>query len=192
MSASAILGGVQRKVGCANDLLTGHTIVGCDSDADRCADDAAPVFQTVRLAQHGDDLHRQIAQNAAVVDVGQHHLEFVAAQPTDFAFAVNRTGEAGRDLLQQFVPRAVAERVVDMLEAVKINHHHRAMALRSLEGGQCRFDLMRHAMAVGEAGERIEPRKPGGLLFPVIFVTDVSARAAKPRKAPICGGDGLT
>ena len=148
MRPPAVLGGIKRKVGGTHDLFPGDAIMRRNRNPDRCADDAAPFFKAVGLAHHGDDLHRQIAQHAAIVDIGQHDLKFVAAQPANLAFAVNRPPKPCGDLFEQFITRRVAKRVVNLLEAIKVDHHHRAIAARSLERGQRRINMLRHAVAV--------------------------------------------
>ena len=187
LPAPVILGGIKRKVGRAHDFLAAHAIMRSNRDTDRGADDAAPFLERIGLAQHGDDLGRQLAKFAAIVDIGQHHLEFIAAQPADLAFAVDRTREARGDLLEQLVPRRMAERVIDVLEAVEIEHHHRAIALGGAKRGQRIVDQVRHAVAVAEAGERIIARQPRGFLLAEEFVGDVGAGAAKAGKARVAG-----
>ena len=78
-----------------------------------------------------------------------------------------------------------------MLEPVEVDHHHRAVAPSRLEGGQRRIELVRHAVAVAEPGERIVAREAGGLLLAGIVVGDVDAGAAEAREATITGRDRL-
>ena len=74
---------------------------------------------------------------AAVVEVGQDDLELVAAQAADLAaVADDRAAAARRPGLQQLVARRMAQRIVDLLEAVEVEHHQRAAALGALVGGR--------------------------------------------------------
>ena len=69
LPSPAVLRGIKRKVSGTLDLVAAHPVVGHDGDADRGTDHAAPVLETVGLAQHGNDLGGELAQNTAVVDI---------------------------------------------------------------------------------------------------------------------------
>ena len=66
---------------------------------------------------------------AAVVHIGKYDLELVAAQAADFAPGEHDMVEPVRHLLEQLVARLMAKRVVDLLEAVEVEHHHGQAAL---------------------------------------------------------------
>ena len=68
----------------------------------------------------------EIAEAGVVLLAGQHRLELVAAEPADLAVLADHRGEALRDLLEQGVADRVAERVVDVLEAVEVDQEERA------------------------------------------------------------------
>src|SRR4051812_17433621 len=63
---------------------------------------------------------RQLGGRAAVGQVAEHDGELVAAQPSKRVAMAQRPAEALGDDLEQLVAVVVAERVVDLLEAVEV------------------------------------------------------------------------
>ena len=59
----------------------------------------------------------------------------------------------------------MAERVVDLLELVEVEHHQRGAALGALEGVQRGIDPLLHPVAIGEPGQRIELGEAIGLFL---------------------------
>ena len=70
----------------------------------------------------------ELGGHAAVGQPAQQHGELVAAEPGERVAAAHDALQAGGDLLEQAVARVVAERVVDLLEAVEVD---RAAARRA-------------------------------------------------------------
>ena len=94
---------------------------------------------------------------------GKHRLEFVAAEPADLAVVAHHRLQPLRDLAQQRVADRVAERVVDVLEAVEVDQEQRA-ALLPMGGVAQRFlERLAHHRAVGQAGQRVEAGEAGDL-----------------------------
>ena len=95
---------------------------------------------------------------------GSSMRELVAAQPGHRVAAPQHLAQARPHLAQQQVAGVVAERVVDLLEAVEVDQQQRG--LLALAAGHDR--LMRavaQERAVGQAGERVVQRlvlRPGG------------------------------
>ena len=61
------------------------------------------------------------------LDIRLHHREFVAAEPRHHVRAAHAGPQPLGDALQQLVADRVAERVVDALELVDVDIHHRAL-----------------------------------------------------------------
>ena len=78
----------------------------------------------------------------------------------------------------------MAERVVDVLEAVEIDQEQRA-ALLALRGvAQRLVERLAHQRAVGQAGERIEAREAADLLLRAALLGEVGADPAEAEEAP--------
>ena len=73
----------------------------------------------------------------------------------------------------------MAERVVDLLEAIEINHQHRAGALALGRRAEDLFERVAHLHPVGEAGERIKQREARDLLFAAALFGEIGAVAAE-------------
>lgn len=69
------------------------------------------------------DLVRQTRNRLAVAGVSEDDHELVAALPADGVGFANTGREPGDDGLQELVADRVAKRVVDRLEAVKVEEH---------------------------------------------------------------------
>jgi hypothetical protein len=75
----------------------------------------------------------------------------------------------------------MAERVVDLLEAIEIEieHQHRAGALALGRRAEDLFERVAHLRSVGEAGERIKQREARDLLFAAALFGEIGAVAAE-------------
>ena len=82
--------------------------------------------------------------------------ELVAAQSRDDVAVAHGVPDSLRHRLQQQIAAVMAERVVDLLEAIEVDDHHRAGVARGLLGQRLPGVLEERA-AVGQRGERIEP-----------------------------------
>ena len=111
-------------------LVDGRAVNGVESDADArldvqvipssrsgCLDRPGASAPPGRRRDHVGRLRREDA-------------ELVAAEPRHGVARPDRLAQPARHLLQQHVARVVAERVVDLLEAVEIEHHDRQRRVR--------------------------------------------------------------
>ncbi len=125
----------------------------------------------------------------AALERGPHHLgrahvvaaehlahgEFVGPQPGEEGVAAGRAGvdrllEAPRHLDEHDVARGVAERVVDLAEAVDPGHQHGdGAAGRGIEGGR---QALRVVHPVGQAGQGVVERVVGPLAGLVVEALD--------------------
>ena len=123
-------------------------------DADREAD--------VERLLAGRDRHHERLERAlgdlhgaplGILVADHEHGELVAAEPGDDVVAADRVHEPGRDAAQQLVADRVPERVVDALEVVEVDEHHRDLALGVA------LERLAHALAeqraVGQPGQRV-------------------------------------
>jgi hypothetical protein len=177
--APAILGGIERQVGVADQRLAGHAIIGRDGDADRGTDHHPVAVDRIGRGKLLDHLVGQIGELLAL-DLARHdHLKLVAAQTADPAHRADRAFQPLRHLLEQRIARRMAQRVVDLLETIEIEQEHRAGAMLHLWRDQDLFQRLRHPQAVGQAGEQIELRQARGMLGRAALFGQVGARSAK-------------
>ncbi|MNF60641.1 hypothetical protein D3C84_422630 [compost metagenome] len=175
--AAAALGLVQRQVGVFQQFLAGGAILRKQADADAGGHDHAPPGQLDRFLhlQHDALGHgpcflafTQADEEAELVTAEtRHHIFVTAYRPLDVL---------GQDF-EQFVAGVVAEAVVDPLEVVDVQKHHREHAafigfLEQLLGenlveaaavdqvGQgviVRHFLQRHSRLIQLAEQRVDP-----------------------------------
>ena len=69
-------------------------------------------------------LLRDAAEHCRIVEVLDDHHELVAAEPREQVGLAQRVRQRRGDALQQLVADAMAERVVDVLEAVEVDEQH--------------------------------------------------------------------
>ena len=105
---------------------------------------------------------------ARPVDVGADDDELVAAEPRDGVGGAQRGGQPGRQREQHLVAGGVAERVVDELEAVEVEHEDGDVDALALAAGQRLVEAVERERAVRQAGERIVQRGMAGRLLAAV------------------------
>jgi hypothetical protein len=120
--ATGVLGGVQRDVGVTQEVVSCVTVADGDTDAGRNRDGTArDVLQLERLGQHSQEaLGQQFGTGGKRDPLGQDD-ELVAPEPCDGVRVAQCPSKPGGHRLEELVPVAVTEVVVDVLEAVEID-----------------------------------------------------------------------
>ena len=152
--AAMLLDPVHGVVGVLDQLGHGGTVLRVHRDADAAGDDEVHVLALKRCRQH---VQNALAHELTGAHVGlvQDHDELVAAQARHGVVGAQALLDPVRHLHQHHVAKAVAQRVVDVLEAVQVDEHHGKGAVVAL--GNCNrlfHPLVQHD-AVGQAGERV-------------------------------------
>ena len=122
-AGAALLRRVHRGVGVAHQAVgVRRMVVGGDADGDGEEELAA-----VEDERRGDRGVETVGDRVDPIGVGVGHedRELVAAEARDRRLARDGVGEAARDLLEDPVAGRVTEAVVDQLEAVEVEEHHR-------------------------------------------------------------------
>ena len=94
-------------------------------------------------------------QRARGVGLRHQHRELVAGEAGDDVGGPHPLAHDRGDVADQVVAGVVAERVVDRLEAVDVDDHHRALAAVAGGEGDVLVELGAEAAAVEQAGERV-------------------------------------
>ena len=125
--AAGLLRVVHREVGGDEQLLAGD-VAGAkrrDADARRHAAPALGRSDGRLVADRAHEVGRD-ALRARLVDVRQEHGELVAAEPGEDVRLAQPAAQRRRDRQDELVAGVVAERVVDVLEVVEVEHEQRA------------------------------------------------------------------
>merc|ERR1712023_392657 len=77
---------MKRKIRRLDQLLRIQTVIRRDGDTNRRADDRAGAIDRIGLRNHLDQALAKLTQNTAIIDIGEHDLEFIVPQTPDFAF----------------------------------------------------------------------------------------------------------
>ena len=137
---------------------------------------------TVGRRRHGVE---QLARDQrGVLGLGQvldQDRELVAAQARDGVGLAQALAQALAHEREQAVAGDVAEAVVDRLEAVEVEDHHRDQALVAPRPGERALEPVLEQRAVGEPGQLVVLRQAAELL---------GAGAAGPGRSGWCARDG--
>ena len=83
----------------------------------------------------------------------QHDRELVAAEPGERVLFAQQRAQARADLAQHLVARVVAERVVELLEAVEVDEQQRQLLVRLGARGHGGVEPVHEVSAVAEPGQ---------------------------------------
>ena len=168
---------IEREIGVVEQLL------GCPAlSCERAMPMLAPIMawaavERIGRADHLDDALRQCLGAPAALGRDLQDRELVAAEPRDRVDLAHAAAQPLRHLTQQLVAGRVAERVVDLLEAVEIDQQQReALAVAALARERV-LDAVAQQHAVGETGERIVMRHVGDLVGAALALGDVGEGA---------------
>ena len=122
--AAEVLRAVHRDVGVLQELFRIVGVVGIHRDADRRRHVDVVLLDLERLRDRVEQLLRDAAEHRRIVEILDDHHELVAAQAREQIGLAQRAGQRRGHPLQELVADAMAERVVDVLEAVEVDEQH--------------------------------------------------------------------
>ena len=125
-----------------------------DGDADAGRDDQLEPVQRDRTGRLGEAGVRRTSIMSASVSRDADEGELVTGQPGQHVVGPLCTDHPAGELDEQLVAGVVAERVVHLLEAVEVEHHHEADTVARPILGDL-GDLLFERRPVRQAGERI-------------------------------------
>ena len=152
---------------------------------------------TVEKHRLGEQLAQGVGGGAHVLgDVieralkaGEQHHEFVAAQSRDGVFDAHAGLQACRDDFQHRIAHRMAQRIVDVLEVVKVQKQQGAAQVLPGEQGTLLAQAVHEQGAVGQVGQRVVVGQVADLRLGGFKLADVAGREQQARSA--IEGNGL-
>ena len=135
----------------------------------------ADPFEHERRGQLGTDAPAERLRVYGIGDVRQQDDELVAAEPGDAVAFPHDPRQPRADLLKQQVTVVVAERVVDLLEAVEVEQQQRDPAAGAVGAPDGREGAPAQQLAVRQPGQRI-------VIGQVAVVVGLLAQAPRRRR----------
>ena len=143
-------------------------------DADAGGDEQLVPFEMQRLRDRVKQLLRDERRVGLRLDVRDQHGEFVAAHARDGVLLAQHGAQPRADDLQQLVAEGVAEGVVDDLEAVEIEEHHRHGMLGAAGVGERHRQPVAEQTPVRQSRQRIVVRLILDLFLGAFALADVA------------------
>ena len=161
--AALDLGPVEGDIGLPHELCPLETRLRRHGDADGNSDERGVAEQLERLRHRGDDPLAERYRLVRVSHVVLQDGELVAAEPRHEVAVPHESRQPMAELADQVVACRVAERVVDVLEAVEVEVEERHAGVRAARFDQGPVEAIVEERAVGEARQRIVEGKVLGL-----------------------------
>ena len=152
-AAAVGLGAIERHVGIAQQLIGLVAVGRRHGDADRGADDDLMAVHVERLEQRVDDARGELA-GIGRIGLAVHDGELVAAEPRHGLGAGHHALQPLAYRAQQRIADRMTERIVDALEAVEVEEHHRQF----VAAAQRLHHLVLEHHPVRQVGQRVVPR----------------------------------
>ena len=168
------LGAVQREVGILDELVGGRAVLGRERYPDAGADIQMIAVEIVGRRDGAEQPVGGADRGFALIALDRRdNRELVAAEPRDRVGVANAGREPLSHHLQQFVADRMAERVVDGLEQIEIEHEKREPAAVTALPRQRLVHFFQQHRAVGDPGQAVMARHEGDLRFGLFLRGDV-------------------
>ena len=165
--AALFLGLIHRGVGNREQFVARGRVVRIDRDPEAGGERKAVLVDRKRRRQHAADALRDRLELRARLDVRHDDGKLVASEPPDELLAPQRAAQAPRNFRQHGVAAAMADRVVDRLEAVDVEEEYGRADAEPFGFGDGRIQPFQERDAIGKFGERVGvgQRFDSGLAF---------------------------
>ncbi len=172
---------IHRELGVLEHLLGAARLSVGERDPHRRGEEDLAVVE-------GDGRAQRLAQRLGEGDDAlglalrqQNERELVAGEARQRVLRLQQAAEPARERQQDRVADRDADGIVDLLEAVEIDHDHGRLDRRvGLGEGEHAFEAVEEQLAVGQPGEVVVHRVVQQPLFRVLELGDVGERADEP------------
>ena len=157
-------------------LAAGVRLLGRVHSHVRAAQQRVRILPVTREARHTDahpHLQRHLVDHHRLLDtldqplgnrlelrrvtrrLRRQHRELVAAQARHQTLRSDCLRQARAKVAQQLIAEVVAKRVVDLLEAIEVEQHHRELLVRAVRRRDPPVQVRAEPLAVGQAGQLV-------------------------------------
>jgi hypothetical protein len=148
------------KLSLLKDLVRAHRFIAEDGDADAARAVTFVAIEHVGLTEGGADL---LSDNLGLggsrlgnfAQVVEYHRKIISAASRHGVCSANAGGQAPGRFLKQEVAGLMSERVVELLEFVKVNEQQRSLVGVCTARVRPMLQPLQKQAAVGQAGQRI-------------------------------------
>jgi len=172
------LGMVHREVGVAQERVGVLVVHRVDREADACREVQLVARNHGALGHRGEQALRDLRDLVEVGQALEQHGELVVAQPRQGVDAAQARLQPARGLREHVVAHRLPERVVDLLEVVEIEDHHREEAPAAIGAGDGVIQAVGEQRPVRQPGERFVMREARERLLDALPLGDLGADAA--------------
>ena len=176
--AAVALGVIHGEFGVLEPLLGALRLGVAERHADRAGEEDLAIVEGDRRAQRAADGFGKRGDARGVALRQNDEAELIAGQPGERVLRLDQAPEPARQRQQDRVGERHADRVVDLLEAIDVDHHH-GRADGAVGRGQAEhgFEPVEEQLAVGQAGEIVVHGVVQQPLFGGLEFGDVGQRA---------------
>ena len=158
--AALRLGAIKGEVGVLEQYVRVWPVLREQGDADAGGDMHLVAIELERGGERAQDLGRQGRGVGGLRELGLHQRELVAAEPGQGVAGPDRARDPAGHRAQQLVADRMAERVVDLLEAVEVEEEDRGQATFAAGMGQGLAKPVEQQGAVRQPGQRVVQGQP--------------------------------
>jgi hypothetical protein len=156
-------------------------LTGIHGNADAGGHEQLSAFDHDGVGKRGVDLVDDGNDLLDIGDVFENDREFVAAETGNAVDLAQRSPQQSGDGLQEQVPCGVTQRVVDFLERIEIEKHHREHSSIALAPRRSTQQLVLQQIAIGQPGQRVVMRQIDEPFLGFLAFRDVANVADKHR-----------
>ncbi|MCY1403494.1 hypothetical protein D9M71_186780 [compost metagenome] len=172
---------VHRRIGVFHQLAQLIAVLRAQGDADTGSDEEFAVLQHEGLDQAGQDqlgyMDGTVQGHFAGCARLQQQGELIAPHAGHGVVVMHTIEQACGHVLEHAIAGGVAERIVDRLEAIKVQEHQHHPGFLPLGLLQCRMQAILEQCAVGQVSEGVIVGQAMNALFAGLALADVAEEA---------------
>jgi hypothetical protein len=175
---------VHRRVGVPQKLVRFGPRL-CGRNSERAADPLRSAREWERVGEDRQDPIGNVHAQVTGVDTFDDEGEFVASQSRDGVRSPHRLLQCGCDQAQKLVARPMAQAVVDELEVVQVEKHHRDPAVAPAAARQRLAETIQEEQSIRQTGERVVERLVDELSLQPLPLRGVSGDPLQPDRLTV-------